>query len=90
MNAMRIRAVVTAVWAAGLAAIALYELFVVDPWTVFGEDTLPLFFRWSSQLVYSDASPFGDFVLEFQVLRFSLLLFAPIVVLWVTPTRRTH
>jgi hypothetical protein len=65
-------------WAAGVSAIALYERFTIDPWSFIGEDRGAIFFRWAPHLDYS-RSPFGDFVLVLDGLRFGLVLVGPVL-----------
>ena len=78
---MRAAAALTLVWAAAITAIAAYERVVVDPWTFIGENRGPIFFSWSTHLVYN-GSPFGDFALVFNSQRFGAVLMLPIVALW--------
>ena len=75
-------------WSVAIAAIALYERHVADPWHMFGEDAGLLFYRRSSRLIYSEISPFGDCVLELQVLRFAEFLLLPVALLWLTGVLR--
>src|SRR5690349_20888102 len=78
-QALRIALLASAVWAACICAIALYERYTVDPWKFLGEDRGVMFFTWSRQLVYG-ASPFGEIALVLDSRRFWTTLLAPIVV----------
>lgn len=79
---MRIRVLVSVAWAAAVTALALYESSTADPWRMFGPDMGTLFFTRSLTLVYSDFSPFGEYTLEFHRLRFALLAFTPLALVW--------
>jgi hypothetical protein len=47
-----IASLASAIWAACICGIALYEYNAVDPWKFIGEDRAAMFFTWSRQLVY--------------------------------------
>ena len=68
------------VWFVLLCAIATYEAFTVDPWSFLGENRGPMFFTWSSHLVF-DGTAFGNFVLVFDAFSFWAAVLLPIVAL---------
>jgi hypothetical protein len=65
-------------WALVIAGIAWYENVAVDPWRFVGENRGPIFFSWSTQLVFGHSS-FGDLGLVLRAKLFWAVLLAPTI-----------